>query len=282
MMRDPRWLLGCLAAFSVGGWLLPKFNIDSSMDNGAAGAAAADAGAEADVAGGGCTQTAEPSMFALPEGYCVDSTEVTRDQYSAWLAATPATTSQPAWCSWNIRFAPADECMAGPQVCQGSDCGSHPQVCVDWCDAYAYCKSAGKRLCGKVGASAIDRSEDYDKPAVSQWHNACTSGGKQQYPYGDHIDELACNGKASNADSTKPVASMTLCRSSVAGYDGIYDLSGNVSEWEDACSGASGRLDFCHVRGGSFQDPGVNLGCASGTQMERDKNDSGVGFRCCS
>ena len=36
-----------------------------------------------------CPGTGGPAMVKLPEGYCIDSTEVTRAQYAAWLATNP-------------------------------------------------------------------------------------------------------------------------------------------------------------------------------------------------
>jgi formylglycine-generating enzyme len=106
-------------------------------------------------AGGGsseaCPNTVPAAMVALPEGYSIDSTEVTRGQYQTWLDTNPATQGQIAACTSNADFAPEPSCMSTTHVCQGSDCCDHPQVCVDWCDAYAYCQVVGKRLCGKIG-----------------------------------------------------------------------------------------------------------------------------------
>ena len=38
------------------------------------------------------------------------------------------------------------------------------------------------------------------------------------------------------------------------GYDGLYDMSGNVAEREDPCTGTSGATDSCLQRGGSYLD----------------------------
>lgn len=45
-----------------------------------------------------------PALVTMPEGYAIDSTEVTRDQYAAWLAGGPTASGQSPWCAWNDTF----------------------------------------------------------------------------------------------------------------------------------------------------------------------------------
>ena len=73
----------------------------------------------------------------IPQGYSIDATEVTRWQYERWLATNPSTSGQDAWCAFNTDFHPDSDCMTCGGVYQDTDYGKHPQVCVDWCDAYA-------------------------------------------------------------------------------------------------------------------------------------------------
>jgi hypothetical protein len=85
-------------------------------------------------------------------GYCIDATEVTRTRYAAWLNTGPSTADQDqATCDWNSNFEPDSACMEGAEIYNFGDGSYHPQVCVDWCDATAYCAAMGKRLCGKIG-----------------------------------------------------------------------------------------------------------------------------------
>jgi formylglycine-generating enzyme required for sulfatase activity len=152
---------------------------------------------------------------------------------------------------------------------------------VDWCDAYAYCKAVGKRLCGKIGGGSNGWSE-YADATKSQWFNACSAGGANVYPYGNTYEVQACNGKQHSASSV-PVESMTGCESSLSGYTGVYDLSGNVWEWEDACNQSVGQFDNCLIVGGSFNDYDNDLRCDTSEPLHvRDDAGSSIGFRCCS
>ncbi|MEZ4369607.1 MAG: SUMF1/EgtB/PvdO family nonheme iron enzyme [Polyangiaceae bacterium] len=126
-----------------------------------------------------------PDMVRLPEGFCIDKTEVTRGQYEAWLDSKPSTAGQPSACASNSDYTPS--CAWKP----GSD-QQMPVVCVDWCDARAFCEAAGKRLCGKVGDGGPYAFESYEDPATSEWFAACTSGGKYDYTYGSTLDTSVC------------------------------------------------------------------------------------------
>ena len=156
---------------------------------------------------------------------------------------------------------------------------------MDWCDAYAYCAGVGKRLCGKIGAGA-NGYDDFADASQSQWHNACVSGEvNQTHPYGNTYEEMYCNGldyqESEGTFTTRPVQSMAQCQSSVDGYEGVFDLSGNVWEWEDSCDG-TGQTTNCRVRGGCFNNSVDYLGCRVANGHLRDSAVGSLGFRCCS
>jgi len=106
---------------------------------------------------GQCTPGAVPAapsdlvQVPSPLGgtYGIDRTEVSRAQYAKFLVSKGSDTSgQPPYCEWNKSYDPASSVRAAwPPL----DTGDHPVSQVDWCDAYAYCKWAQKRLCGKIG-----------------------------------------------------------------------------------------------------------------------------------
>ena len=218
--------------------------------------------------GGGDVQPAK--MVQLPAGFSIDSTEVTRAQYAAWLATKPSG-GQPAECSWNTSFTPGCDWPPG-------DKGDHPVVCVDWCDAYAYCQGVGKRLCGAIGGGPeVDgAASDASK---SEWFNACSSAGAHPYPYGDTYDETLCVGAHHGLDGPDAVRH-DGCQSSVPGFEGVFDLSGNVSEWVNSC-GDSADGTKCGERGGDFALESAGLDCRSVLYDSPTFSAQMIGFRCC-
>jgi formylglycine-generating enzyme required for sulfatase activity len=111
--------------------------------------------------------------------------------------------------------------------------GDHPVNCVDWNDAAAFCKLAGKRL-----------------PREVEWEYAARGGSEQRlYSWGNEepTKERSCymHEGGSCAVKTHP-----------AGAFGLYDMTGNVWEWTDSWyapypgEATSGR--FKVYRGGSW------------------------------
>jgi formylglycine-generating enzyme required for sulfatase activity len=218
----------------------------------------------------------------MPGGFSIDATEVTRSQYDAWLATNPSKAGQPSACSfWNNKFDPDPDCMNKLGDCEGSTCDNFPVVCVDWCDAYAYCRGIGKRLCGKIGGGA-NESAEYADASKSQWYAACSSGGNNAFPYGKEYDGQACNGDQAGEDELVAVGSFRDCESPDPDYAGVFDLSGNVWEWEDSCEGNTGEKDPCRMRGGGYAEGGHDHRCNGGSTSNRNGHEFAAGFRCCS
>jgi formylglycine-generating enzyme required for sulfatase activity len=219
-----------------------------------------------------------PDMVRLPEGFCIDTTEVTRGQYQAWLETSPATDGQPTSCEANTDYTPSCSFTAGADE-------NLPVVCVDWCDARAFCSAAGKRLCGHIGSGDGYPFDSYDDPTISEWHAACTSGGSYEYTYGNDLDTTICR-SADAEDYTTwglgEAGSFTGCHSPEAAYAEVYDLSGNAAEWDNGCDGDAPE-DPCRIRGGSYQHNEHGLRCAMARDLRwpRTRQVAAVGFRCC-
>jgi formylglycine-generating enzyme required for sulfatase activity len=221
--------------------------------------------------------------------YCVDSTEVSITHYEAFLATSPDPNDQIGVCkSWNNEHDPAptgNYCEYYPYSQLLMNQPDYPMMCVNWCDAYAFCAWAGKRLCGKIGGGANDFNSSSD-PTASQWYRACSEAGARKFPYGDQYEPETCVGVAfdgnpsfdGQTDRPHDVGSASKCE---GGYPGLFDMSGNAWEWEDSCSGSSGKDDGCQTRSGSFSDSDQSLACVNASGRSRQTSSIYVGFRCC-
>ncbi|MBX3246651.1 MAG: SUMF1/EgtB/PvdO family nonheme iron enzyme [Myxococcales bacterium] len=223
----------------------------------------------------------------------IDATEVTQGQYQRFLEATNGgaeVSGQPTYCAWNTTYAPGTECF-GPRVAEILACDVRPQTCVDWCDAYMYCQWVGKRLCGRI-------RDGVGHPLVSaatlndEWYVACSSGQQYAYSPGSSDEVYKCNTLDCFAAQSctyspgqtriVPPGSMPDCQSPSDNYHGVYDLTGNIWEWTNACDGSDGPDDICAYRGGSISHGGSGVRCdVIPNRRTRSYQSSEVGFRCC-
>ncbi len=206
--------------------------------------------------------------------YCIDSTEVSVADYAAFLADAPPLAQQADDCSWNRHLEPQEFSSEDLLPPVPGVRRNFPVDHVDFCDARAYCAWAGKRLCGKLGGGALPEGAD---PADSEWFNACSSAGAFQYPYGNTFDESPC---AVTGDY-HAVGSQPSCEGAVPG---VFDLIGNVWEWEDSCAGdaASPETMNCSRRGGAVATVPSSWDCGNAGASARRQRQGDMGIRCCS
>lgn len=233
----------------------------------------ADAGGDG---GNGCPSGRGPNMIRVGSSFCIDSTEVTQSQYLAFTQDKAGdTTGQPTVCVDNVNY--------------GAGCGFNPSIkpnnpveAVDWCDAFAFCKWAGKRLCGKPNDPTTQDPAKIGESGTNAWYAACTGGGSLAYPYGEFYDATKCNGGDAPGSESIEVGSMTGC---VGGYPGLFDMTGNVLEWVDFCSPAPdagpASTDTCYVMGGNYQQGKDAQRCLYRNGYARNFAYCGFGFRCC-
>jgi hypothetical protein len=212
--------------------------------------------------------------------FCIDQKEVTYAQYQVFYTANPPIANQSAVCkSWNTNYTPP----AGWPAPSGRE--SEPIRYVNWCQADAYCRFVGRRLCGSITGGAAPQAS-FNDPNTDAWYSACSAQGVSTYPYGSSFQSVNCVSELLNPDGGIPgpqlVGNSPNCQ---GGTPTLFDMSGNVAEWEDSCNATTGELDTCLVRGGSWQsNDSTALRCDSGgtpVSHPRDYFGADVGFRCC-
>jgi formylglycine-generating enzyme required for sulfatase activity len=248
--------------------------------------AAFESGSDALADGGRCTGTHGATSVVIDNTYCVDSTEITIDDFQLFLTSVKGNVAdylpESGTCStvngipgnWGTQHNPYD---GGPPL------GSAAAGGLNWCSVYAYCAWAGKRMCGAVGGGGMLDIGQVDNAAVSEWFNACSHGNDQlhKFAYGIAYDASACAVDDAGASYPLPVASYPGC---VGGYDGLFDMSGNVAEWTNECTfDACAAPGCCAVRAPGVGFPGTFSSCDS-TQTEGIGAGSTFTFggRCCS
>lgn len=248
----------------------------SAIGNGGAAGRAGNAGTPGS---GDCKGNEGPTPVNIDDKFCIDSTEVTYAQYLEFVNVAPVI-EQPAACSWNVTpegagdFEPDVVYPAWPPA---EAILNLPVGGVDWCDARAYCDWAGKRLCGRVDGGPLKYTSYVTE---SELYYACSHNGDWTYPYGDTFELATC--AAEPRQIPAPVKSLAGCES---GFAGVYDLSGNVGEWQDTCLVDLGPADACRLGSFGFEtmgDPSVELRCDADYSMSRRTHSNPIGIRCCS
>jgi formylglycine-generating enzyme required for sulfatase activity len=141
----------------------------------------------------------------------------------------------------------------------------HPVNCITHDGAAALCAHLGGRLC-----------------TSKEWLAACRGSDNRAFPYGPEFHPSRCHvGSYENpgpgGKQTMPVGSIPECQ---GGLEGVFDLSGNVSEWMADC-----KDDYCKFRGAAYvgNEPVEHFaGCGEVCSGNKPSLKSGtVGVRCC-
>lgn len=218
-----------------------------------------------------------PHTVSVP-GFWMDPTEVTNAQYAKFLEAVKKNNHEP----WrhpkqpsNKDHTPAyweDKKLNGP---------SFPVVGVDWFDAYAYARWAGKRL-----------------PTEAEWELAASKAGEFAYPWGNDRPDMGGEFRANYDPGFPGMDGVTMLAPANsfpegAASSGGLNLAGNVWEWvsdwysEDyykysialspkGPTTGSNRV----IRGGGWNSPEGNLRASARDSRQPKTRAKDLGFRC--
>ena len=225
--------------------------------------------------------------------YWIDKTEVTVQQYSAFLAVQSGSVSwEDPSCAWkttpsNPITETSDPCTVSTNAESEPFRSTKPIQCVDWCDARAFCKWAGKDLCSGVVSDGIVTPQDLP----DQWGGACSANGLA-YVNGSAPVYGACN-VGLDAGQCVAILHQYACVPTdvdsfpdCTGPCGTVDMIGNVAEWVLQCGysvdgGPGGTSSLCQHRGGSFAGSLMNETCYAVASDARDTRSREIGLRCC-
>ena len=153
-----------------------------------------------------------------------------------------------------------------------------PVVAVSWNDAADY----AEWLTESTGF-------EYRLPSEAEWEYAARAGTQTPYSFGDEITPSSAHWSDSGAvDAPLAISERGVNRNPFR----LYHMSGNVREWvldswfenyDGAPADGSARIDQAHdrkvVRGGSYQDPALNLRSAARESALSSDRDAVTGFR---
>lgn len=271
--------LAALAAFAVGA--CGSFGETSSSTDASAPMTGGDEGGM-QPEGGDVGEGGVPPGAHCPAGrgaamvdtgmFCVDSTEATVEQYKRFLSDVGPGLDD-ARCI-GVSLVPGTQASCSTSYAFSTANGHMPVRCASWCNAYAYCKWANKRLCGAL-APGGGPFPAITTPGANEWTYACTGGDPARvFPYGMTYDGSKCITGRAPGDGPDEVATTVGC---VGGFPGLFDMSGNMREWVDACTDAA-----CLRMGGSYAEKDNDVSCAAGSlDRRRDEQSIPSGIRCC-
>jgi len=173
------------------------------------------------------------------------------------VGTAPAVHVTPAGCPDNmVRFVATSGPFCVDRFEFPNQRGALPMAEVTYAEAAAQCTSQGKRLCTLV-----------------QWQQACRGVANLKFPYGNDYIEGIC--RTSELIDSGPVC--TGSKLACCGSAGVFDMSGNVSEWVAAPRGAA----MAQVCGGDWTARNADASCAGIRMFPINQSQPTLGFRCC-
>lgn len=217
-----------------------------------------------------------PEMMRLEGGTFTMGSAATESGHRAWEGPQRQVTLAPLAIGLKeVTLAEWDACVAGggcgnyTPTDKGWGRGARPAIMVSWNDAQAYVKW----LSGKTGKT-------YRLPTEAEWEYAARGGTSTTYWWGDrYVSGNVPHGKTDESGAHE------------ANGFGLFDVSGNVSEWVQDCyvnSFANAPTDGkavvtgnCQrvIRGGGWKADASDLRIANRSRLAPGTRDTSIGFR---
>jgi formylglycine-generating enzyme required for sulfatase activity len=202
-----------------------------------------------------------PRREIYVSSFYLDRYEVTTSRYAKFLEATGSVRPPDEWEELDL-----------------SRGGDLPVIGVDWHDAQAYCKWAGKRL-----------------PTEAEWEKAARGTDGRRYPWGN-ASPMPDQANFHNASPQAYTGGLAPVGTHAPGKSpfGIHDLAGNAAEWvadwyaesfahsdvrdPKGPESGTGRV----IRGGGRFDPPERISATKRFFASPDNRAEDIGFRCAS
>ncbi len=214
----------------------------------------------------GLVWTTPQRKVNLP-GYYIDKFTVTNKEYKKFVDATghraPHDKKHGTIYSWKDNM-------------YTENLDDHPVVLVNWFDAEAYCKWAGKKL-----------------PTEAEWEKAARGTDGRLWPWGNEYERIEFPGIVTMANTYSFRALITMPVGSFpegASPYGVMDMAGNVFEWTSSWFKGYPGSKWEHPlygekykvsRGGGFMSPADPFSLTiSRSSLKPEHKHRTTGFRC--
>ncbi|MCE7925023.1 MAG: hypothetical protein DYG98_18370 [Haliscomenobacteraceae bacterium CHB4] len=198
----------------------------------------------------------QPSQKLNAHNFFIDSTEVTNAEYALFLKDPLVRIHwyghplEPAGKNYTPKFWQQE----------GYNDPLQPVVGVDWWDAYAYAKWAGKRL-----------------PTKEEWEIAARMGKVNYYPWGDNYIDSLCATLEKEKKYPIPVTE----NSGDFAPSNVQNLAGNVSEWTSSEETEGVPSVNAYIKGGNYMRLGKIYSILFlDEKAPKNMRHQSVGFRC--